>query len=136
MAIVTAIALLADTLAGTVPPPETRKEIMAMVGKKLADEETARYRWPKFTNNTRKYCVFVNAKNAYGAYTGYELYFILGGLADGPKGDGKFHPGSVTSPFQFDGAFKQLVRSDCAKIGISADDIPPRPEDEQAVTPR
>lgn len=43
----------------------------------LIDGASARYIWP-IQKNDVGYCGWVNAKNTFGAYTGYRIFYVLG----------------------------------------------------------
>lgn len=62
---------------GETPSQEDRRAIVAAVGDRLRDGESARWRWPEYRNEV-VYCGFVNARNAFGAYAGFEQFHILG----------------------------------------------------------
>lgn len=46
------------------------------VGRHLKDPFSAQYEWPEVRSGT-VYCGFVNAKNAFGAYSGYQPFLVL-----------------------------------------------------------
>lgn len=69
---------LALLLAGVpaVPFTDTDKAaIKEAVGRHLKDPFSAQYEWPEVRNGT-VYCGWVNAKNAFGAYAGFEPFLI------------------------------------------------------------
>lgn len=49
--------------------------IKDVVGRHLNDPFSAQYEWPEVRNST-VYCGFVNAKNAFGAYAGYQPFLV------------------------------------------------------------
>lgn len=56
-----------------------KAQISKRVGDKLLDGDSAKYRWPQHTAQYGTYCGWVNAKNRYGAYIGFQPFFVLGG---------------------------------------------------------
>ncbi len=73
------LTIIALVLAATQPVPftETQKSAVSeSVGKKLADPFSAKYEWQAVKSET-VYCGMVNAKNQFGAYTGYKPFLVL-----------------------------------------------------------
>lgn len=52
-----------------------KSEIATHMGRELRDPYSARYDWWPLKSD-RWYCATVNAKNAYGAYTGSEIFLV------------------------------------------------------------
>lgn len=76
---ITALAFLTAT-AATAAPDLTAAEkeaISKAFSGILLDDTTARWRWlPPAEGNVITYCGFVNAKNSYGAYTGFRPFMV------------------------------------------------------------
>lgn len=68
--------ILVVALMGSVPPMPVQTAIKTAIGKKLADPYSAQYDWQPIKNET-VYCGWVNAKNQFGAYTGYQPFMVL-----------------------------------------------------------
>lgn len=49
--------------------------IKEAVGRYLKDPFSAQYEWPEVKNGT-VYCGFVNAKNSFGAYDGFQPFLV------------------------------------------------------------
>jgi hypothetical protein len=60
--------------------------------KELKDPESARFRWNNGVRNLAIYCGFINAKNSYGAYTGFRAFLVIFGA----QVDGKPHVSSAS----------------------------------------
>ena len=89
------VALSAPALAADASAPWTlsarnKADIVRQLKDRLADGETARWRWPKHQPQFGLYCGWVNAKNRMGAYTGFTPYMVVGGVGTGPKATGEF----------------------------------------------
>lgn len=93
-----AVMCMAAALVGSAPAlalpgkPLTaahKKQIASAVKQQLKDPESAQFRWPA-PHKFGLYCGWVNAKNSYGGYTGFQPFMIMGGVGDGPKSDGSF----------------------------------------------
>lgn len=69
------IALFIALTVSTIPNVAERTIIKKQFENILNDERTARFKWTKVINQN-SYCAYVNAKNSFGAYTGWERYFI------------------------------------------------------------
>ena len=88
---------LAAALASPSPrevPAQMKVAIQEALDRRLRDGVSARYLWPK-DRGQGAYCGWVNAKNALGAYIGWQPYLVVGGPHDGPKGDHKYHVNMV-----------------------------------------
>ena len=85
--------LISSAIAGAAPTkPLTaahKLQIAKHVKALLKDPDSAKFKWPAPTE-FGLYCGWVNAKNSYGGYTGFEPFMVLGGVGDGPKSDGSF----------------------------------------------
>lgn len=82
--------IIALALAAALPSAALQSEIKAGLEAQLKDGQSARIIWQP-QHDQRIYCGFVNAKNSFGAYAGYRLFYIMpgpkaevsiGGLAD------------------------------------------------------
>jgi hypothetical protein len=82
------LAALAQAASGPIPV-DMKTTIQAALDRKLLDGASARYAWPS-KRAPGSYCGWVNAKNSYGAYTGWNIFLVVGGFNDGPKGNHKF----------------------------------------------
>lgn len=85
---VLALALGAPSSASAsdVEPSETIKSaIQQKFSRTLRDPDSVLYRWPLWRRERDKavYCFWANAKNGYGAYTGYKLYGLLLSISEG-----------------------------------------------------
>jgi hypothetical protein len=111
-------ALLLATVNATASDlfPQEKTAIMAAVKHDLKDPDTAKFKWPKLADKINpkhfvdSYCGLVNAKNSYGAYTGFEPFEAQVARTD----DGKFEVISVTV------SNENLTASDLAKMCSSA----------------
>ena len=54
-----------------------KRAIAAVMREKLNDGFSAHYRWPAKTSEGGIYCVWVNSKNGFGAYSGFTPYTVL-----------------------------------------------------------
>lgn len=68
------LALLAATSDS--PSRDLQAAIKESVGKQLADPFSAQYDWQPVKDDML-YCGWVNAKNSFGAYTGYQPFMVL-----------------------------------------------------------
>lgn len=68
--------LTAAALAANIPTPAQQAIIKNAFEDVLVDAKSARFRWPEFIG-TVTYCGWINAKNSFGAYTGWKQYFIF-----------------------------------------------------------
>lgn len=57
-------------------PMTMQSAVKEAVGRKLADPFSAQYEWQAVKDDAL-YCGFVNAKNGFGAYTGYQPFMVL-----------------------------------------------------------
>lgn len=89
----TAALSLSSTAAVALPSkPLTaanKVQITKAVKQLLKDPDSARFRWPG-VQEWGLYCGWVNAKNSYGGYAGFEPFMVMGGVGSGPKADGTF----------------------------------------------
>lgn len=115
-ALLLSLASATAATATTIHPltPAHKKQISTAIGAQLKDSESARYRWLR-PRKFGLYCAWVNAKNSYGAYSGFEPFMVLGGVGDGPKADGKFLIFSATLGA---GRERSIVTDMCAKEGF------------------
>lgn len=93
---------------GRLPRPLTAAEksaVLAQMDGYLSDAATARYKWP-LRQQEGSYCVWVNARNAYGGYTGFRPVAVF--VATPPKEP----PRAIILPVPDD-----LARSSCGKDG-------------------
>lgn len=70
------LLLFASALIGNVPPAPIQAAFKEAVGKELADPYSAHYDWQPIKDEV-VYCGWVNAKNQFGAYTGYQPFLAL-----------------------------------------------------------
>lgn len=73
------LSLIALALAAAPLPALTdanKEVIKSTIGRYLKDPYSAQYEWPAIKNSTT-YCGFVNAKNGFGAYEGYQPFLVL-----------------------------------------------------------
>ena len=63
---------------------EAKDAVEASIKDRLFDGDSARWRWPERIEGQDFYCGFVNAKNSYGAYTGFKPFMVM--LVQGTKG--------------------------------------------------
>ena len=96
---------------------EYQHRIAAEVSDKLKDGESARFRWPDIGRDPTVYCGWVNAKNSYGGYTGFELFFALLALDVSGKITG------VTVNFESNASAN--VRESCSHFGFQPERPPP-----------
>jgi hypothetical protein len=83
-ALIAAASLLLPTVAGAqplanVPRPLTDDEMAQareLVSQQLKDPESARFRWNPSVLDENIYCGFVNARNSFGGYVGYRVFFV------------------------------------------------------------
>lgn len=68
------IAILAASLS--VPTAQEQASIKNAFEDVLLDAASARFRWPKLASEA-SYCGWVNAKNAVGAFTGWQQYYLI-----------------------------------------------------------
>ena len=87
-------AAAAATPKPLAPSIKMKTAIAQKLDLQLLDGESARYRWPMDRHGV-VYCGLVNAKNSYGAYTGFKGFYVLGMHHNGPKGDGGYTPVTV-----------------------------------------
>lgn len=62
--------------SAVVPSGAVQTAIKESVGKELADPFSAQYDWQP-VRDEMLYCGWVNAKNQFGAYTGYKPFMVL-----------------------------------------------------------
>jgi hypothetical protein len=118
-------AQMADT-PNAPPSAASRKAIMAAVGDKLLDGESARYRWPNEPVKPHAgYCGFVNAKNSYGAYTGFKPFEILGLHSNNPNDHHVFVAFSVELSSTDEDLWKKVILPQCIEMGYDMDTLPP-----------
>ena len=118
-----ALATIAAPASAAIPtgplPDEARAAVMQSINDKLRDSETARWRWPDVPETSGlTYCGWLNAKNAYGAYTGYRPYAVI--LDKGAKG----WFSRLVSLAERE-AVEVIVRSQCAAKGYDMSGPPP-----------
>jgi hypothetical protein len=87
-------ALIGISSSGSALPSKpltaaNKQQIATAIRNLLKDPDSARFRWPA-VREWGLYCGWVNAKNSYGGYTGFQPFMIIGGVGDGPRSDGKF----------------------------------------------
>ncbi len=58
------------------PPAALQSQIKADLEARMLDGKSARIIWQPMRDD-RIYCGFVNGKNAYGAFTGYRLFYVM-----------------------------------------------------------
>lgn len=76
----TAVAISAAAVAVPIGKPLTPAEkamIQHAVRAELLDPDGAQFRLGADNVKAEKYCGLVNAKNSYGGYTGYKVFFII-----------------------------------------------------------
>jgi hypothetical protein len=69
------LACMALTAAAAPSRQKGEQEIVSLVKEQLKDPESARFRDIKKMENGN-FCGWVNAKNSYGGYTGYQAFFV------------------------------------------------------------
>lgn len=92
-AVLALVLFAAPAKAADAPYPLTERnkaDIVRRVKDYLADGESARWRWPLHQPGYGLYCGWVNAKNRFGAYAGWQQYMVVGGVGSGPKSTGEF----------------------------------------------
>lgn len=108
--------------AGTTLSEQNKQIIARAVKDQLKDPDSAKFKWPaplKFG----LYCGWVNAKNSYGGYTGFQPYMVIGGVGTGSKSDGKFLiVGDVTIGSGDDDLM--IVYKMCSEHGFSMEEPP------------
>ncbi|PSJ36803.1 hypothetical protein C7I55_24120 [Sphingomonas deserti] len=87
-----------------------KEEIVKQVGTQLVDPTSAQFRWPP-PREFGLYCAWVNDKNVYGKYKGFEPFFVIGGIVDV---DG-FIAGDVTLG---SGDKRSIVENMCSNAGF------------------
>lgn len=105
------------TIALAAPRSLTTAEmrtVSAAVALKLKDPQSAQFRWNAYLNDkTGSYCGFVNSKNSYGGYPGFQPFMAI----IGPDAQGKTVVGIVF----MDDAGATAVAELCAKNGYNLD---------------
>lgn len=83
MILLSALLLMATPAAGRPVTPAEQAAVKEAMVEHLKDAESARWRWPRLKKPSGgSYCVWVNAKNSYGGYTGFKpINMILVSLA-------------------------------------------------------
>lgn len=115
-------ASLAATAASSAPlRPADKATIAKVVKNQLKDADSAKFRWPA-PRAFGLYCGWVNAKNSYGGYTGFEPFMVTGGIGDGPKSKGEFLAFDATIGSDDDLA---IVLKMCAEQGFDMSKPPP-----------
>lgn len=56
---------------------QERQAITTAVAEKLREPASAQFKWNDFPEGKLVYCGFVNAKNGFGGYTGFEPFAVL-----------------------------------------------------------
>lgn len=104
------------SVPGRASTADDRRRVEAEVKRKLKDGESARFLWPKWTRDDTIYCGWVNAKNSYGGYTGYKLFYAQ--LT-------KSAEGSISNVLLlFDDDNPGIVESSCANFGYDISEPP------------
>ena len=125
-AAVTSSAAQMDDAPNAPPSAASRKAIMAAVGDKLLDGESARYRWPIEPDTPHLgYCGFVNAKNSYGAYIGFKPFYALGLHSNRPQDHHAFVPLTVEVASADDSSWERIYLPQCVAWGYDMDTLPP-----------
>ena len=127
--VVRKVAFLASIIfsssAGALPSkpltPANKVQIAKAVKDILKDPDSAKFRWPK-PQDWGLYCGWVNAKNSYGGYTGFEPFMIIGGVGSGPKSKGEF---LIIKTTIGSGDEEAVVLSMCTKQGFDMTSPPP-----------
>lgn len=73
------LVLFLSALLGATPTIAVQSAIKNAVGKELFDPFSARYDWQPVKNEAL-YCGWVNARNKFGAYTGYQPFMAIYGV--------------------------------------------------------
>lgn len=75
--VVAALGLAVPAHAAAPITPAEKAAITKAFGGVLRDGVSARWRWlPPAEGNVITYCGFVNSKNAYGAYVGFQPFMV------------------------------------------------------------
>jgi hypothetical protein len=83
LALITLPAMASEQ--STVPASASLKSAVTQImTKKLMDGTSAQYRWLPMVKDSVVYCGFVNAKNSYGAFIGFQPFMVVG--AEGKSG--------------------------------------------------
>jgi hypothetical protein len=99
-----------------------KSAIQAKLGDTMRDGPSARWRWPAISDLVLKsgqgyYCGWVNSKNAFGAYSGYEIFEADLTTDSGVR--------TISDPVLSDGNASILNR--CAAVGYDVSAPPPAP---------
>lgn len=119
------IAALAATPAmAQTPAPVSaslKQAVSQIMTKKLKDGTSAQYRWLPMVKDSVVYCGFVNAKNSYGAYIGFEPFMVIG--AEGKSG--KFSAfDAVLGASPLGDKVQQHAARECQSAGYNIATIP------------
>ena len=105
------------------PSDQMKTSIQAAFDAKLLDGQSARYRWPNENKNGVVYCGFVNAKNSFGAFTGFKPFYVLGLHANGARGDGSYKPLDVRL-LDAEGLMTTNLLKQCVEAGFDMSALP------------
>lgn len=117
-----AVTLISTAAAARPSKPLTaanKEQIAKAVKDQLKDPDSARFRWPA-VQEWGLYCGWVNAKNSYGGYAGFEPFMVIGGVGSGPKADGSFLVSAVEI-----GGGDGIVEKMCSEHGFDMTSPPP-----------
>lgn len=110
--------LLAIALSAVLSPRDLtaaeRAVIRTAVEAELKDPGSAQFKWNKW-NRGMTYCGMLNAKNAYGGYTGFAPFLAIIDEAEGPA---TWKPVVMIS--DNNGAVATVVAQQCAEAGYPA----------------
>lgn len=84
------------------------------VARSLRDPASARFRWNPMSDATI-YCGFVNARNAYGGYGGFQLFMVM------LEADGSFFKVDISSPS--DGLMAPVIERMCQDRGYNTNPL-------------
>lgn len=96
-----------------------KKQIAAAVRAELKDPDSAEFRWP-IPKDKNIYCGWVNAKNSFGGYIGFQPFAVIGGVGvktDAPR-DFFVYGVRIGSPDE------PGVQAVCAQHGFNMDGPP------------
>ncbi|KZE16227.1 hypothetical protein [Sphingomonas hankookensis] len=62
--------------------PAKKAAIQKHISTGLLDSKSARWKWPAQQADKDVYCLWINGKNRFGAYTGWKQYYVK---FNGPK---------------------------------------------------
>lgn len=86
-----------------------KSRIQAEMRGKLLDEVSARFVWPAKTGPNGEVCGYINAKNAFGAYSGYQKFVAF---------EGKFKLITIMLERQNGDIFVPVVNDACKQVGF------------------